>query len=557
VSDAILQMEQLRVAAQTEAGEARLIVDGVDLELRPGEVLGLIGESGAGKSTLGLAALAYTRPGCRIVGGRILFRGVDIQRLSEAGRRALRGRRIAYIAQSAAAAFNPAKKLFTQVCEGPMRHGLLGPHEARRLAVDLFGELDLPEPEAFGERYPHQVSGGQIQRAMVAMAMACRPDILVLDEPTTALDVTVQIEVLAAIRRVIRDHQTAGLYITHDLALVAQVAHRILVLRDGRTIEVGKTDQILGAPRDDYTRRLILSRAGAVKGSHTERSEEAQPLVAMERVSASYGKGVRVLREISLAVHRGETVAVVGESGSGKTTLARVICGLLSWDAGRVQFKGEALPRRLRERSRDLLRRIQMVYQVPEVALNPRQTVREIVGRPVSFYFGLPRDRVRTRVEELLGMVGLSPTFASRRPGELSGGQIQRVSIARALAAKPELVICDEVTSALDQLIAEEILRLLDRLQREMGVAYLVITHDLGTVRRMADRVAVMHAGALVDEGPLPKVLAPPCHPYTELLLSSVPEMRLGWLDDALRRRVQAGTTELDRPRPTGIAEKT
>jgi peptide/nickel transport system ATP-binding protein len=541
VTDEILRFEGLRIAAQTEAGDARIIVDGVDLVLRRGEVLGLIGESGAGKSTLGLAALGYTRPGCTIIGGRILFDGIDIRRLTPAQRRVLRGRRIAHVPQSAAASFNPVKTLFAQVCEGPVRHGVMAHAEARRLAIELFGELDLPSPEAFGERYPHQVSGGQLQRAMAAMAMSCRPDILVLDEPTTALDVTTQIEVLAAIRKVIRDHHTAGLYITHDLAVVAQLAQRIMVLRDGRTVEVDETHRILHAPREDYTRRLVSIRTNTVRSPHAEpRSEANQPLITLERVSARYGSGTQVLRNVSLTVRPGETVAVVGESGSGKTTLARVICGLLSCETGHVRFRGEVLPR-LRERRRDHLRRIQMVYQSPDLALNPRQTVREIVGRPVSLHFGLPRHAVRSRVEELLRMVDLPASFVSRRPGELSGGQQQRVSIARALATKPDLVICDEVTSALDQLIAEEILRLLDRLQREMGVAYLFISHDLGTVRRLADRVAVMQDGLLVAEGPLSEVFAPPFHPYAELLLSSVPEMRVDWLDDVVKWRAQRG----------------
>jgi peptide/nickel transport system ATP-binding protein len=537
VSDEVLRVEELRVAARSQAGDDQLIVDGVDLVLRRGEVLGLIGESGAGKSTIGLATLGYTRPGCAIVGGRILFQGTDLRRLAPDARRALRGRRIAYIPQSAAASFNPAKRLFTQVCEGPVRHGLLGGAEARRLAVELFDELDLPSPESFGERYPHQVSGGQLQRAMAAMAMSCRPDILVLDEPTTALDVTTQIEVLAAIRKLIRDHRTAGLYISHDLAVVAQVAQRILVLRHGRTVEAGEAGQILHAPREEYTRRLVSVRSATGRSGAEGAGRAATPLVTVDGVTARYGQGPPVLAEVGLAVHRGETVAVVGESGSGKTSLARVICGLLPCEAGSVSFGGERLAGTLRQRTREQLRRIQMVYQMPDVALNPRQTVLDIVGRPVALCSGAPRERVRARAEELLGMVDLPSGFLARRPGELSGGQQQRVAIARALATEPDLVICDEVTSSLDQLVAEEILRLLARLQREMGVAYLFISHDLGTVRRIADRVAVMRNGAVVAQGPQATVFAPPCHPYTELLLSAVPEMRLDWLDDVLRRR--------------------
>ena len=535
-------MECLCVEAQAEhGGLARRIVDCANLRLNRGEVLGLIGESGAGKSTIALAALGYVRPGCTITGGRIVFNGTDLRAVPPEQRRRLRGRRIAYIAQSAAAAFDPAKRLYSQVCEAPIRHGLMGHDEARALAVQLFRELDLPAPETFGERYPHQVSGGQLQRAMVAMAMSCRPEILVLDEPTTALDVTTQIEVLAAIRNMIRKHHTAGLYITHDLAVVAQVAHRIMVLRDGKTIEEGNAEQILHQPRMEYTQALVsLHRSRNLKppASHIGR----EPVLELTHLGASYAKLARVIDNVSLSVGPGETVAIVGESGSGKSTLARVITGLLPREKGEARFRNAVLPPALAQRSPDVLRRIQMIYQMPDIALNPRHTVSEIIGRPLSFYLGMQGPKRERRVIELLHAIDLSPEFARRLPGELSGGQKQRICIARALAAEPDLVICDEVTSALDPLVADGILNLLGRLQREHGYAYLFITHDLGIVRRIADRVAVMFKGRIITQGPVEKVFAPPYQPYTELLLSSVPEMRLDWLDGVLagRARVQA-----------------
>ena len=539
MSEVILSMEGLRIEARSEhEAEAKTIVDNVDLRLRQGEVLGLIGESGAGKSTIGLAALGYTRTGCVIAGGRILFKGKDIRALSLDQRRRLRGRSVAYIAQSAAASFNPAKRLYQQICEGPVRHGLMGYDQARSEAVQLFRELDLPSPETFGERYPHQVSGGQLQRAMAAMAMSCKPDLLVLDEPTTALDVTTQIEVLAAIRKLIRDHRTAGLYISHDLAVVAQVANRIMVLRHGKKVEEGETDQILHHPRMDYTRALVSIReAGTGRPGGKARVEE--PVLEIRRVTASYARLARVVDDITLTVRKGETVAVVGESGSGKSTLARVITGLLPREKGEILFRDASLPPALLARDRDLLRRIQLIYQMPDVALNPRQRISEVIGRPLDFYLGLNGTQARARLGELLRAVGLPEEFASRYPGELSGGQKQRVCIARALAAEPDLIICDEVTSALDPLVAEEILRLLGRLQRDNGYAYIFITHDLGTVRRIADRVAVMLKGRLIAEGPLETVFAPPYHPYTELLLSSVPEMDTHWLDGVLAKRVK------------------
>ena len=535
----ILRIEGLRIEARTdEDSPAKLIVEDVDLVLHRGEVLGLIGESGAGKSTIGLAALGYTRPGCTITGGKIMLDGIDLRSLTPEQRRQRRGRRVAYIAQSAAASFNPAKRIYNQICEGPVRHGLMSYEQAKAEAIQLFRELDLPSPETFGERYPHQVSGGQLQRAMAAMAMSCHPDILVLDEPTTALDVTTQIEVLASIRKLIRVHHAAGLYISHDLAVVAQLANRIMVLRHGKMVEEGEADQILHRPRMDYTRALVSNREG--RAAHMGATAAgAVPVLEVRQVTASYAKLPKVVNDINLTVRKGETVAVVGESGSGKSTLARVITGLLPREAGDIRFQGTSLPPALAERSRDLLRRIQMIYQMPDVALNPRQKVGEIIGRPLSFYLGLSGARMRERVAELLRDIDLPPEFASRYPGQLSGGQKQRVCIARALAAEPDLIICDEVTSALDPLVAEGILDLLGQLQRSHGYAYLFITHDLGTVRRIADRVAVMLKGRLVAEGPREQVFAPPYHPYTKLLLSSVPEMDIHWLDGVLADRAQ------------------
>ncbi len=532
----ILRVEGLRVEVRTDRGPGPVLVDDVSFSLRRGEVIGLIGESGAGKSTIGLTALGYTRNGCFITGGRIDFEGRDIRQMSAAERRALRGPGVAYIAQSAAASFNPAMTLFEQICEIPVLHGVMAAAEAKTEAIRLFRELDLPEPEKFGNRYPHQVSGGQLQRAMAAMAMAARPDILVFDEPTTALDVTTQVEVLAAFRTLIREHRTAAIYITHDLAVVAQIADHIMVLRFGKMVEYGPAAQILAAPREDYTRRLVADRV-AGHDFRALRTVGEPPLLRVSNVVASYRSLLRVIDDVSVEVSRGDTVAVVGESGSGKSTLARVIIGLLPRESGDIRFRGESLPPQLARRSKDQLRRIQMIYQMPDVALNPNQTLLEIIGRPVQFYFGRPRAEVRARVLELLRMMDLPEAFIARKPAELSGGQKQRVGIARALAAEPDLIICDEVTSALDQLVGEEILRLLKRLQDELGIAYLFITHDLGTVRRIANKVAVMLKGRLVAGGDTATVFAPPYHPYTELLLSSVPEMRRDWLDEVLARR--------------------
>ena len=530
----VLSVSNLRVEARSDSGPGPVLVDNVSFTLRRGDTIGLIGESGAGKTTIGLAVLGYTRPGCAITGGSIIFRDRDILTMTAEERRALRGPGVAYIAQSAAASFNPAMTLLEQVCEIPIRHGVMSQAEAKQAAINLFRELDLPNPETFGNRYPHQVSGGQLQRAMAAMAMAARPDILVFDEPTTALDVTTQVEVLASFRKLIKEHQTAAIYITHDLAVVAQIADDIMVLRHGKMVEHGLADQILQNPREEYTIRLVAER---VAGHDFIDRTATAPLLSLADVTASYATLLRVIDGVSLDVYRGDTLAVVGESGSGKSTLARVITGLLPRETGTIGFHGETLSAALSGRTRDQKRRIQMIYQMPDVALNPYQTLNEIIGRPVAFYFNRPRDEIRARVLELLRMMDLPEDFIDRKPGELSGGQKQRVGIARALAAEPDLIICDEVTSALDQLVGEEILRLLKRLQDDLGIAYLFITHDLGVVKRIANKVVVMLKGQMVAGGETATVFAPPYHPYTELLLSSVPEMRSDWLDEVLTRR--------------------
>lgn len=532
----LLDVRHLRIQAVTEHGVGAVIVDDVTFDLAPGEVLGLIGESGAGKSTIGLAALGFTRRGCAMSGGEVIFEGKDIRQMSADERRLIRGHGVAYIAQSAAASFNPAMTILHQVCEVAIRQGLVGTAEARATAIDLFKELDLPKPETFGDRYPHQVSGGQLQRAMAAMAMAAKPKILVFDEPTTALDVTTQVEVLAAFRKLIREHGTAALYITHDLAVVAQIADRIMVLRRGKMIELGAATQILQEPRDEYTQRLVRERVQGHAFIAASGVAEA-PILDVSHVTAAYSRTVKVISDVSIEVRRGDTVAVVGESGSGKSTLARVIMGLLPRQEGDIRFKGESLPARLADRTKEQLRRVQMIYQIPDVALNPRQTLLEVIGRPVQFYFNRKPAQVRERVLELLRQMDLPESYITRRTSELSGGQKQRVSIARALAAEPDLIVCDEVTSALDQLVGEEILRLLKQLQNDLGLAYLFITHDLGTVKRISNKVAVMLKGQIVSQGATEEVFSPPWHPYTELLLSSVPEMRADWLDGVLAKR--------------------
>ena len=534
--ETLLEVRNLYIEGYYE-NRWNIIVENISLSLKRGEVLGLIGESGAGKSTLGLAAMGYTRQGCRLASGSIKLEGMELMGASENDLRDVRGKKIAYVAQSAAASFNPFHRIIKQYAEGPVRHGLMSGREAEKEAVEIYDRLFLPDPESIGYRYPHELSGGQLQRAMVAMAMSCKPDIIVFDEPTTALDVTTQIEVLAAVREITQKMNKAALYITHDLAVVAQVAHRIMVLRNGTLVEEGETRGLIDHPQEQYTRELLNVRS---LREEKEDSDRLDIILDIEDVDASYTNNVNVLEDISLTVRRGRTVAVVGESGSGKSTLARVITGLLPPLRGRVTFLGEELSPKLENRDRESLRRLQMIYQMPDTALNPRQTVRTAIGRPLHFYFGLSKQEAEPRIKALLEKIELDPeSYIDRYTTELSGGEKQRICIARALAAEPDLIICDEVTSALDQLVAEGILTLLQDLQNEMNISYLFITHDLATVKAISDKIVIMLEGRIVEQGTKKEILAPPYHEYTDKLLASVPEMDTDWLDNLLAERAE------------------
>lgn len=533
--DVLLEIKDLRIEGYSDEKWIE-IVHGVDLTLHRGEVMGLIGESGAGKSTIGLAAMGFARDGCRISGGSIEFDGMELTTTSEADRRALRGARIAYVAQSAAASFNPAHKLIDQHTEAPVHYRMRKRLESQEDAMELYERLRLPNPRDIGFRYPHQVSGGQLQRAMTAMAMACRPDLIIFDEPTTALDVTTQIEVLAAIRDIVDQFNTAAIYITHDLAVVAQMADVIKVLLKGDEVEEADTETMLKSPKEDYTKSLWAVRSFQ-REQKSRPTGDAVPVVSVQEIDASYGP-TKVLDNVSFDVYAGMTVAVVGESGSGKSTTARVITGLLPPDKGKILMNGEEMPPSYKQRSKEELRKAQMIYQMADTALNPKVRICDIIGRPAQFYGGLKGGALKSRVDELLDLIELEPSqYYSRFPPELSGGQKQRIGIARALAADPTFIICDEVTSALDQLVAEGILKLLDRLQKELNLAYMFITHDLATVRSIADEVVVMKQGKVVEQGPKDVMFTPPHHPYTDLLLSSVPEMDPNWLTTLLEER--------------------
>ena len=424
--------------------------------------------------------------------------------------------------------------------------------EAEERAEDLYRALELPDPDRLGKRYPHQVSGGQLQRLMAAMALCGRPDLLVLDEPTTALDVTTQIEVLKAFKSVIKREGAAALYVTHDLSVVAQIADRIVVLYAGDILEHGDANQVINRPAHDYTRRLMAAvrpppAAGQGDAALAEHLRDS-PALEVRDVSAGYGRrmdgsvAVKVLRDVNLAVQRGHTIGIIGESGCGKSTLARVMSGLLPATDGEILLDGERLRPGLQQRARSELQKIQFVFQMADVALNPRQRIGGILGRPLEFYFGLRGKEKRQRVSELLQMVELPAEFAGRYPEELSGGQKQRVNLARALAASPEVLLCDEVISALDTIVGANVIELLKRLRRQSGVSFVFISHDLSTVASFADEIVVLYAGRVVEQGSTDRVLSPPYHPYTRLLIASVPELRIGWLEETMKTQsAQAG----------------
>ncbi|WP_137180856.1 ABC transporter ATP-binding protein [Roseomonas sp. AR75] len=532
-----LEVRDLEVRARNAAGEEVPIVERVSFALQKGEVLALIGESGSGKTTIALSLLGYARPGCRISGGTIRLGETDVLGLSRRALRDFRGRRVSYVAQSASAAFNPSRTVMAQVTEMALLHGTADRAGAERRAIELFRALALPDPERIGHRYPHQVSGGQLQRLMAAMALIAEPELVVLDEPTTALDVTTQIEVLRAFKDVVKGSGTTAVYVSHDLAVVAQMADRILVLRNGAMQEIGPTARILSAPQSPYTQSLLAAAAPVPRGA--DQPPAAAPVIAVQGLTAGYGRigadgmpQIPVLRDIGFEIRRGSSLGVIGESGSGKSTLARVVAGLLPAAQGRVLLDGEALPPALAQRTPGQLRRIQLVFQSADTALNPRRSVGAILGRPITFFHGAKGAERDRRVKRLLDLVQLPAAVAERQPGELSGGQKQRVNLARALAAEPDLILCDEVTSALDTVVGAAILDLMDELRRELGLATMFISHDLHTVRAVCDEVMVLYAGACVEVGSRRAIHEAPWHPYTQLLVSSVPELRQGWLEE-------------------------
>ena len=533
----LIEITDLRVTARAASGVETEIVRGVSFGVRRGEVMGLIGESGSGKTTIALATMGYTRFGCRISGGTIRIGETEVTSLDASGLRALRGRRIAYIAQSAAASFNPSRTIMAQVIESALIHRVMSEADATAKAIDLFRALAIPDAETIGSRYPHQVSGGQLQRLMAAMALITDPEVVIFDEPTTALDVTTQIEVLKAFKAAIRDRNTTGIYVTHDLAVIAQIADSITVLRNGEVREIATTAALIASPVDAYSKNLLAAAEPALRLVGPQPSAD-RPMLEVAGLAAGYGglneagdPRIPILSGIDFVIPEGRSLGVIGESGCGKSTLARVIAGLTPLAGGSVKLKGETLPPALAQRTKDQLRRIQIVFQMADTALNPRVSIEDILGRPLTFFFGLSGEARRKRVRELLDLTHLPVSVMQRRPGDLSGGQKQRVNLARALAAKPDLILCDEVTSALDTVVAAAILDLMAELRRDLKLTTMFISHDLKTVRAICDEVMVLYAGRMTEMMMADTIFAPHHHPYAKLLFASVPAMRQGWLE--------------------------
>ncbi|MBT9371259.1 ABC transporter ATP-binding protein [Rhizobium sp. CSW-27] len=535
----LVEIRDLKVEATSDAGRVIEIIRGVSFDIAEGEIVALIGESGSGKTTIALTLMGYARNGCRISGGSVSLDGRDMVRLSERERAAIRGTEVSYVPQSAAAAFNPAQTIMDQVVEITRIHDLMPRADAEQRAVSLFKALNLPNPQSIGSRYPHQVSGGQLQRLSAAMALIADPKLVIFDEPTTALDVTTQIEVLRAFKSVMKKGGMSGVYVSHDLAVVAQIADRIIVLKGGEIQEVGATEQILTAPQHDYTRELLSAFTPKQHARPQAPTAAARkpPLLDVLDISAGYGPIqadglplMRALKSVSFRLEEGRNLGVIGESGCGKSTLARVIAGILPQVKGDVIFDGRQLARSAAHRQKEELRKLQMVFQFADTALNPSKSIGDILSRPLSFYHGMGRRQQESRVCELLDMVRLPRAVRHRRASELSGGQKQRVNLARALAAEPKLILCDEITSALDTVVAAAILDLLKELQRELGLSYMFISHDLSTVQAICDEVIVMYNGEKVEEMAT-GLEEGPGHPYSRLLFSSVPKLDTRWLD--------------------------
>jgi peptide/nickel transport system ATP-binding protein len=534
----LLDVRDLQVAYRNPSSdELTVAVDGVSFQVDRGQTLGIVGESGCGKSTLARALMAYCRSGGIIVGGEVLFDGKDILKFNDEQIRKLRGSRMAMVPQDPLTSLTYHMKVGPQVKEILQIHQKLDVHAARLSTLKLFDGTNLPTPEKIYDRYPHENSGGQRQRVVIAGALACEPDLLILDEPTTALDTTTEMQVLKLVKELRDRLGTALVYITHDLTLTDYICDNVLVMRDGKVVERGTASRIFSAPQTDYGKMLVSAipriDADIIETTPPRQEKAAEPLLTVENLSFRYTQRWSLetllnpqeeqlaVDDVSLELRRGETLGLVGESGSGKSTVANVIVGLLAPTQGAVTFDGAPINKIDKHRSKDLRRRIQIIFQDPLSSLNPRRRIESILTRPLQVFFGMNGRAARDRAVELLEGMELSSDILKRFPRQLSGGQQQRVAIARAFTAKPDLILCDEVTSALDVSVQAHVLKLLKGIQNKTGAACLFISHDLGVVKQVADETVVLKKGRIVEAGPTRTVFNNPSHQYTRLLLAA------------------------------------
>jgi len=534
MSGGLLTVEDLRVSFATQSGRVRA-VDGVSFELAPGEVLAIVGESGSGKSATAQTILGLTRSPNTETSGSIRLGEQELLNASEAELREVRGARIGMVFQDPMTSFNPVYKIGWQIAEAIRAHrGGTSASEAHERAVELLDSVGIPNAAQRVDDYPHQFSGGMRQRAMIAMALALEPEVLIADEPTTALDVTVQAQILALLERLNRERGLATILITHDLGVVAEIADRVLVMHEGAIVERGGLDEIFYSPRDPYTRKLLdaVVRLDTAPPLRAQRESEALLEVTDLVKHFPVKRGlffdrevdqVRAVDGVSFSVRQGETLGLVGESGSGKSTLSRTILQLLAPTSGSVRFEGREIAGLSRRQMRPLRRELQMVFQDPYASLNPRRRIGQIVGEPLRLQGDASGAELRREVQGLLDRVGLSAEHYDRFPHEFSGGQRQRIGIARALALRPKLIVADEPVSALDVSIRAQILDLLSELQADFGLTYIFVAHDIGVVRHVSDRIAVMHQGEIVEEGAADEVCERPRDAYTKQLLAAVP----------------------------------
>ena len=605
MSDCLVDVNDLTIGYYTQRKKLVHVLMGVNLQIKPGETLGLVGESGCGKSTLGQAMMGYLRSGSQVLGGSVFFGEHNVFSLNSKQLESIRGRQIALIPQNAGDSLTPTLRVGKQILEAIELNANLSDSEAKDRMIELLGQVRLPHPEVMGERYPHELSGGQQQRAVIAMALAAEPEMLILDEPTTGLDVTTQAHILNLLRDIVSEMGTAMMYISHDLGVIARVSDRVALMYAGEIIEDTDVVEMFRMPAHPYARGLLesiprLSLSGipnsmpgqppipgtepgcsfaprckftsdiciseqpeleAIQGTEhhvrchnweqvlaTDFSQELEQVfrtisraahdesaIELSEVAITYYRpGITdrfrseseppaTVSDITLSVKRGETLALVGESGSGKTTIVRTLAGLLPAKDGTIKFEDFDLSVEVDKRPREICKDIQLIFQNPDASLNPRQNVAEILDQPLKLYFPkMNRDERRDRQIELLERVRLDGRYRLRYPGQMSGGEKQRVAIARAFAADPEVVLCDEVTSALDVSVQAAVLDLLADLQQERHTTYIFIAHDLAVVKAIADRVAVLYQGRLCELGTVDEIYSPPFHPYTETLLGAI-----------------------------------